>query len=102
VQQIPAKLINVSAVPGLGDPPRSSHWNLRAVAGAVLLGTCLTASNAWGLALGRASVQSGLGEPLRAEIDLPAITSDENASLQVGIASPTAHREAETAKAHRG
>ncbi|WP_443082371.1 type IV pilus assembly protein FimV, partial [Tepidimonas sp.] len=44
------------------------------------------AGNAWALALGRVSVQSQLGEPLRAEIDVPAITDAEAAGLQVGIA----------------
>jgi len=63
----------------------------------------------WALGLGRLSVQSALGETLRAEIDLSSLTTEEGASLQVKVASPetyraspTAHREAETAKAHRG
>ena len=69
--------------------PRTPHpWGIRAVASAVLLATTLGASSAWALALGKVSVQSHLGQPLRAEIDLPNITTEEAASLQVGVASP--------------
>ena len=39
------------------------------------------------LALGRALIQSSLGEPLAAEIDLPEITEDELRSLRIGLAS---------------
>ena len=58
---------------------------LKVVAAAVMA-TSLTAGNVWALALGRASVQSVLGEPLRAEIDVPSITDAEAASLQIGVA----------------
>jgi pilus assembly protein FimV len=46
------------------------------------------------LALGRIVVQSALGEPLRAEIDVPDINADEAASLRVGLASGEAFRAA--------
>ncbi len=59
---------------------------LRAVAAAVALASAVTAGNAWALALGRIHVQSLLGEPLRAEIDVPSITAEERSSLQIGIA----------------
>ncbi|TDQ42512.1 FimV/HubP family polar landmark protein [Tepidicella xavieri] len=72
-------------------PPRRG---LRAVALAVALSAAVTAGNAWALALGRISVQSLLGEPLRAEIDVPSITPEERASLQIGIASPDRFRAA--------
>lgn len=62
------------------------RWTLHAVTGAVALASALTAGNAWALALGRVSVQSLLGEPLRAEIDLPSLTEDEAASLRIGVA----------------
>ncbi len=39
------------------------------------------------LALGRIVVQSALGEPLRAQIDIPEINADEASSLTVGLAS---------------
>ena len=60
---------------------------LHAVAAAVLLCTSLTHhGEAQALALGRIVVQSALGEPLRAEIDVPEITVEEAASLRVGVA----------------
>ena len=39
------------------------------------------------LALGRIVVQSALGEPLRAQIDIPEINADEASTLTVGLAS---------------
>ncbi|WP_439520029.1 FimV/HubP family polar landmark protein [Hydrogenophaga sp.] len=51
-------------------------------------------SDAHALALGRVVVQSALGEPLRAEIDVPEINSEEASSLRVGLASPDAFRAA--------
>lgn len=70
----------------LASPAGERRWSLSTVAGAVALVSVLTASNAWALALGRVSVQSLLGEPLRAEIDVPSISNDEAASLQVTVA----------------
>ncbi len=70
----------------LASPAGERRWSLSTVAGAVALLSVLTAGNAWALALGRVSVQSLLGEPLRAEIDVPSITDDEAASLQVTVA----------------
>jgi pilus assembly protein FimV len=51
-----------------------------------LLGS-LASLDAHALALGRITVQSALGEPLRAEIDIAEITSDEASSLTVGAAA---------------
>ena len=50
--------------------------------------------DAQALALGRIVVQSALGEPLRAEIDVPDINNEEAASLRVGLASGEAFRAA--------
>lgn len=69
-------------------------WSLRAVAGAVMLTSALGSSGAWALALGRINVQSYLGQPLRAEVDLPSLTAAEAASLRAAIASPEAFRAA--------
>ncbi len=63
-----------------------------AVVAAALLGLC--ASQALALTLGRMAVQSTLGEPLRAEIDLPSITPEEAASLKAVVANPDAYRTA--------
>lgn len=80
----PSNQLTASTTPR--QAPGGPRGTLRSVAGAVALVTALTAGNAWALALGRVSVQSLLGEPLRAEIDVPSITPDEAASLQIGVA----------------
>ncbi|MEJ6024045.1 FimV/HubP family polar landmark protein [Ramlibacter sp. PS4R-6] len=63
-----------------------------AIAAAVVFG--VSASDANALALGRVTVLSALGEPLRAEIDIPEINADEIASLKANIASPDAFKAA--------
>jgi pilus assembly protein FimV len=63
-----------------------------ALATATLLG--LWASDAAALALGRVNVQSALGEPLRADIEIVEINADEAASLRTRLASPEAFRAA--------
>jgi pilus assembly protein FimV len=65
---------------------KSYRWELSAVALAALL--ALGGSNALALSLGRITVQSALGEPLSAEIDISDINADEAASLKVQVASP--------------
>ncbi|MDP2417913.1 MAG: FimV/HubP family polar landmark protein [Hydrogenophaga sp.] len=68
---------------------------LHAVAAAVVLSTGLAHfGDAQALALGRIVVQSALGEPLKAEIDVPDINTDEAASLRVNLASGAAFRAA--------
>ncbi|MCM2251737.1 MAG: fimbrial protein FimV [Ramlibacter sp.] len=63
-----------------------------AIATAVLLG--FSASDASALGLGRVTVHSALGEPLRADIDIPEINAEELASLRATVASPDAYRAA--------
>jgi pilus assembly protein FimV len=65
-----------------------------ALAAAVLLG--VSASDANALGLGRITVQSALGEPLRAQIDVPEINAEEISSLRTAVASPEAFRLSET------
>src|SRR4051812_9479262 len=79
---------------GTQSSVREPHWRATALAlaTAVLLG--VSASDANALALGRITVQSALGEPLRAEIDIPEINTDEVASLKANIATPDAFRAA--------
>ncbi|RZL08806.1 MAG: hypothetical protein EOP40_11915, partial [Rubrivivax sp.] len=48
----------------------------------------------WALGLGRLNVQSALGEPLRADIEITSITPEETASLQARVASPETYRAA--------
>jgi pilus assembly protein FimV len=66
------------------------RFALSAVAAAALC----AASSAWALGLGRLAVQSALGEPLRAEIDVTSLTSDEAGSLRVRVATSEAYRAA--------
>src|SRR4051812_38722313 len=70
------------------------HWHATALAVAAAVVFGLPASDANALALGRVSVLSALGEPLRAEIDIPEINADEIASLKANIASPDAFKAA--------
>ena len=65
---------------------KSYRWELKAVTFATLL--ALGGTNALALSLGRITVQSALGEPLNAEIDIPDINAEEAASLKVQVASP--------------
>ena len=62
------------------------------LAAAAVVSVALPASEAWALALGRVNVQSALGEPLRAEIDLPQITPAEAEALKATTASPEVFR----------
>jgi pilus assembly protein FimV len=73
----------------------SSSTNVgRFALSAVALAALCAASPAWALGLGRLAVQSALGEPLRAEIDVTSLTSDEAGSLRVRVAPSDAYRAA--------
>lgn len=68
---------------------------LHAVAAAALLcATFLHHGEAEALALGRIAIQSSLGEPLRAEVEILEITPEEAASLRVNLGSIDAFRAA--------
>ena len=69
----------------------SGRFALTGVAAAALW---LAASNAYALGLGRLSVQSALGEALRAEIDVTSLTPEEAGTLRVRVAPPEAYRAA--------
>lgn len=62
-----------------------------AVASAVLLTSAATAAAA---GLGKLTVLSALGQPLRAEIELTSVSADEAAGLVAKLASPEAYRAA--------
>jgi len=68
------------------------RWKYSVLATAATLSAGLHAPQAIALALGRVNVQSALGEPLRAEIELPQITPAEADSLAVELASPEVFR----------
>lgn len=63
------------------------RWRIGALASAIALLGSLASLEAHALALGRITVQSALGEPLRAEIDIANINADEASSLKAGAAS---------------
>lgn len=71
---------------------KSPRWQKTALAAAALIG--LWGSNAMALSLGRITVQSAIGEPLRAEIEVPDINAEEASSLKVSVALPDAFKAA--------
>jgi pilus assembly protein FimV len=73
---------------------KSPRWQASALAAAAVLSLGFASSSALALSLGRLTVQSALGEPLRAEIDIPDINAEEAASLKASVASPDAFRAA--------
>ena len=72
----------------------TSRWRLGALMGAVAMLTSVVSMDVQALALGRITVQSALGEVLRAEIEITEINASEAATLQATIASPDAFRAA--------
>ena len=68
------------------------RWKSSALAAAALALGGLYAADASALALGRITVQSALGEPLRAEIDLPQISASEAETLRTQVAPPETFR----------
>lgn len=64
------------------------RWRIGALASAIALLGSLASLEAHALALGRITVQSALGEPLRAEIDITDIRPEEASSLKAGVAPP--------------
>ena len=73
---------------------RSSNAARFALQGVALGVACLWGSQAWALGLGRLSVQSALGESLKAEIEVTSMTAEEASSLKLRIAPPEAYRSA--------
>ena len=68
------------------------RWKFSVLAAAAAASVGLYAPDASALALGRINVQSALGEPLRAEVELPEITTAEVETLQATTASPDVFR----------
>ncbi|CAN7295632.1 hypothetical protein LJR074_001487 [Acidovorax sp. LjRoot74] len=68
------------------------RWKFSVLAAAAVVSAGFYAPDASALALGRITVQSALGEPLRAEIDLPQITPAEADTLRATAAAPEVFR----------
>jgi pilus assembly protein FimV len=66
------------------------RWQRTAAAAAAIALLGFSATEASALSLGRITVQSALGEPLRAEIEVPSISAEEASSLKANAASPAA------------
>ena len=64
------------------------------MASAIALLGCVASLEAHAVALGRITVQSALGESLRAEIDISDLSPDEASSLRVGVAGAEVFRAA--------
>ncbi len=62
-----------------------------AAAATTAVALLLPLSEAHALALGRVSVRSALGEPLRAEVEVTQVTPEEAASLRAAPAAPPGH-----------
>jgi pilus assembly protein FimV len=73
---------------------RNSLWRTPVAAAVLAMALGMPALDAHALALGRVNVQSALGEPLRAEIDVPDINAEEAASLKTTVANGDAFRAA--------
>lgn len=73
---------------------KRGRWRIGALASAIALLGSLASLEAHALALGRITVQSALGEPLRAEIEITDIKPDEAASLRAGVAPAEAFKAA--------
>ena len=73
---------------------KSHRWQMTYLAVASAALCVLWGFDAAALSLGRVTVQSALGEPLRAEIEVPNINAEEAASLKTSIALPEAFRAA--------
>ena len=65
-----------------------------ALTGVAIAALTLGTADCWALGLGRLSVQSSLGETLRAEIDVTSLTPEEAANLKIRIAPPDSYRAA--------
>ncbi len=80
----------------LGDALKHRKLNAGrfALSGLAIATACLWGVNAQALGLGRLIVQSALGEPLRAEIDVTSLTPEEAGTLTLRVASPDAYRAA--------
>lgn len=91
-------MLQISATSDVERAPapgvQNSRWRLGAVAGAIALIGSLVSLPAHALSLGRITVQSSLGEPLRAEIDISDISPQEASTLNARLGSADAFKAA--------
>src|SRR4051812_2049870 len=70
----------------------TSSFKLKTLSAAII--SALVLSNAYAAGLGKLTVMSSLGQPLRAEIELTSVAADEAGSLVPKLASADAFRQA--------
>ena len=70
------------------------RWRIGALASAVALLGSLASLQAHAVVLGRITVQSALGESLRAEVDISDLSPEEASSLRIGVAGAEVFRSA--------
>ena len=85
---------NKTALIQMGSSLPAPFWKKGLLASAACLALLGASLDAQALALGAVTVRSSLGEPLRAEIEVPQISSEEASSLQASMGSPQAFRAA--------
>ncbi|QIL78718.1 hypothetical protein G7047_01355 [Diaphorobacter sp. HDW4A] len=68
------------------------RWKFSVLAAAAIVSTGLFTADVHALALGQIHVRSALGEPLRADIDLPQVSAAEAESLKASTATPDVYR----------
>ncbi len=73
---------------------RSTNPTRFALHGVALAAAWLFSSHAVALGLGRLTVQSALGENLKAEIDVTSLSAEEVSTLKLRVAAPDAYRAA--------
>lgn len=76
------------------NPTSHGRARLSLLSAAIALGLGAAFVDAHALSLGRMNVQSAIGEPLRAEIEIAEMSAAEADGLRVNIASPDAFRAA--------
>ena len=75
-----------------GEHGQRGAWRRSALAAASALALMGVSLDGQALVLGAVAMRSSLGEPLRAEIEVPQINADEAASLQASVASADTFR----------
>ncbi len=71
---------------------KSHRWQKTTLAAAATVLFGFWGPNAAALSVGRITVLSALGEPLRADVDVPDINAEEAASIKASVALPEAFR----------
>ncbi len=73
-------------------PPKVVSFSLKTLGAAVL--SALLCTSGYAAGLGKLTVLSSLGQPLRAEIELTSVAKDEVGTVAAKLASPEAYRQA--------